>query len=538
MPQRPSRKNVGKSTTAPIDPKGTEALLNAKGLIYEEDWPMFEDGTNVAVGTRFREEFGRRVLPWYIPADGKAPRNWKDKWTTLRSRFDRIVDECCPQECVLVQRRIPAYAPCSPEYPMHLHECNGIWSGTGLSHEPARLFMPDWRPLTGLFPIRSVQGHPMLCKEGNPLAFRFGLWRHLFVQGGPGCSSDQRPLPVPRLTEMMRDGTSLLYQLPAEIAVSLWRNWPSGFSRKSNSGESLWLDALFELSWQQQCGGPLYSERHAWIENCFVQLRGCGLFPRLPFGLCSNPGTLIPHENGHPMAYCAKLSDVARASVAAIDEILERGTISVKTQTVSMQTTILFMAADPDGVTKLALGKECRAIREKIRASDFPKALDFKTEWAVRPDDLLQYLNEYRPHVVHFSGHGSTSEELILHNDADQAKPVSKEALRSLFTTLKDNIRLVVLNACYSRLQAEAIVEVIDCAVGMKKAIGDQAAIVFAASFYRALGFGRSVKEAFDQGRTALLLEGIPEENTPELLVKGGVTAAHVFLAGPAANPK
>jgi hypothetical protein len=99
-----------------------------------------------------------------------------------------------------------------------------------------------------------------------------------------------------------------------------------------------------------------------------------------------------------------------------------------------------------------------------------------------------------------------------------------------LLTTLKDNIRIVVLNACYSRPQAEAIVETIDCAAGMKKAIGDDAAIVFASSFYRALGFGRSVQEAFDQGRTALLLNGIPEANTPDLLVRNGVDPKMVIL--------
>jgi hypothetical protein len=53
---------------------------------------------------------------------------------------------------------------------------------------------------------------------------------------------------------------------------------------------------------------------------------------------------------------------------------------------------------------------------------------------------------------------------------------------------------------------------------------------IFAASFYRALGFGRSVQEAFDQGKVALLLEGIPEEHTPELLVRAGVNASHMFL--------
>lgn len=149
---------------------------------------------------------------------------------------------------------------------------------------------------------------------------------------------------------------------------------------------------------------------------------------------------------------------------------------------------------------------------------------------AVRPDDLLQALNEERPHIVHFSGHGTPSEELVLQDSSGNPKPVSKPALESLFKTLKDNIRLVVLNACYSKPQAEAIVETIDCAIGMKRAIGDKAAITFAASFYRAVGFGRSVREAFDQGITALLLEGIPEEHTPVLLCRRDVRPESVYL--------
>ena len=111
-----------------------------------------------------------------------------------------------------------------------------------------------------------------------------------------------------------------------------------------------------------------------------------------------------------------------------------------------------------------------------------------------------------------------------------QAKPVSAEALKMLFTTLKDNIRVVVLNACYSEIQAQAIAEVIDCVVGMSTAIGDEAAIIFAASFYRAIGFGRSIKDAFDQGKTAIMLEGIPEANTPQLLTRTGVDPSSIVL--------
>ncbi len=191
---------------------------------------------------------------------------------------------------------------------------------------------------------------------------------------------------------------------------------------------------------------------------------------------------------------------------------------------------VLFLAANPKGTIRLKLDEEIRAITQQIRASQYRDVLELKSAWAVRPDDLLQTLNEYKPHIVHFSGHGSGTGEIILVDINGVPKSVSARAFKVLFTTLKDNIQIVILNACYSRSQAEAITEVIDCAIGMNDAIGDEAAIVFAASFYRALGFGRSAQEAFDQGKAALLLEGIPEENTPKLLMKQGIDPSQIIL--------
>jgi len=196
---------------------------------------------------------------------------------------------------------------------------------------------------------------------------------------------------------------------------------------------------------------------------------------------------------------------------------------------------VLFFASNPDNTSPLKLDEEIRSITEKIRASEYRDILELKSLWAVRPDDLLQALNEHKPQIVHFSGHGSVAGEIVLMDDSRQSKPVSATALKMLFTTLKDNIRVVVLNACYSRIQAEAIIEVIDCIVGMNTTIGDRAATIFAASFYRAIGFRRSVQEAFEQGKTALLLEGIPEHDIPELLVKPGVDPASLCLITPLA---
>ncbi len=192
---------------------------------------------------------------------------------------------------------------------------------------------------------------------------------------------------------------------------------------------------------------------------------------------------------------------------------------------------ILFLAANPAFTEKLEIDKEIRTIEEKIRAAEHRDSIELVSALAVRPDDLQQTLLKHKPQIVHFSGHGEFTGELLLLDKDGNPKPVKPEAIQALFTILKDNIRVVVFNACYTKKQAQAVTKEIDCVIGMNTYISDQAATIFAASFYRALGFGRSVKEAFELGKTALLLEGIPEENTPELLTKVEIDPSKIFLA-------
>lgn len=194
---------------------------------------------------------------------------------------------------------------------------------------------------------------------------------------------------------------------------------------------------------------------------------------------------------------------------------------------------ILFLAANPAFTPPLKIDEEIRAINQKIRAAEHRDSIELVSAWAVRPDDLQQTLLEHKPHIVHFSGHGAPTGELFLLDKDGNPKPVKPEALQSLFTILKDNIRIVFFNACYTEKQAQAINDVIDCVIGMNTYISDQAATIFAASFYRALGFGRSVKEAFELGKTALVLEGILEENTPILLTKAGIDPSQIILLTP-----
>jgi len=203
---------------------------------------------------------------------------------------------------------------------------------------------------------------------------------------------------------------------------------------------------------------------------------------------------------------------------------------------------VLFLASDPFKTQALALDEEIRAIATEIRSADLRDRLELVSAWAVRPGDLQQLLLQHRPHVVHFSGHGMTGmqidvqrptllgsgrelghadggqdAQLVLMGERGEPQLVSQEALVDLFSAIKGNIRVVVLNACHTKPQAMAIAQVIDCCVGMNAAIGDKAAIAFAAAFYRALGFGQDVQAAYRLGKNELKLKGILEEQTPEL---------------------
>jgi hypothetical protein len=290
---------------------------------------LCEEGTNVAIGTKFLMEHGRRILPWYSPVEGKAPSGWKDRWGKLRDRFEKIIDEGCKMECFLIQRRIPQSNPNHQEDPGVLQgkqtfrACNGLWI------QPSNLFSPTGEPLIGLFPFNNVRGEPMLNQHGQPIAFRLGLFHHFIICHEVGMESESLFQTRFRLIELAKDATNLVYQLPAEIACSLWRNVPSGFSKTENADDSLWYDALFQLALQQHPGNPLFTTRYDWVDNGYIGLVGNGLFPRLPDfdGSTSLDAPKVPKDEDYPLAYYAKLPDLARASVAAIDEILQRESI-------------------------------------------------------------------------------------------------------------------------------------------------------------------------------------------------------------------
>jgi hypothetical protein len=178
---------------------------------------------------------------------------------------------------------------------------------------------------------------------------------------------------------------------------------------------------------------------------------------------------------------------------------------------------ILFLASDPSDATRLRLGQELRDIREKLQLSKNRDKFVLESRESVRPGDITQAIFDIEPNIVHFSGHGLDTGELCFEDVLGNVQVVKPSALAELFELVADQVDCVVLNACHSENQAEAISEHIPFVVGMNNAIGDKAAIAFAAGFYKALGANHPIEKAYKFGRAEIGIEGIPENFTPVL---------------------
>ena len=190
----------------------------------------------------------------------------------------------------------------------------------------------------------------------------------------------------------------------------------------------------------------------------------------------------------------------------------EKMTASIKTlQNLPEKINVLFLASNPIDVQQLRLDEEARSIKEMIRKTIFRDSVLFESRWAVQPMDVLQAINELNPTVVHFSGHGSDSDEIVFQDAEGKTKLISKEAIVQTMMASSNTIRLVFFNTCYSHNQARSVVEHVEAAIGMNTTIGDNAARIFSSQFYSAIGFGISLGKAFEQAKALLMMEGIKE---------------------------
>jgi hypothetical protein len=167
---------------------------------------------------------------------------------------------------------------------------------------------------------------------------------------------------------------------------------------------------------------------------------------------------------------------------------------------------VLFLAAEPTDQARLRTSQEARAIEQQLRLYQASGKFAFVLRLAVRAPDLSQALLEEKPQIVHFAGHG-TAQGISLEDERGRSQLVTEDALAVLFGEVT-GVKCVILNACYSKTQAESIAKHVPYVVGIDAGITDAMAIAFSTGFYQALGNGRHIPAAYRLGMAQIKLQG------------------------------
>jgi CHAT domain len=183
--------------------------------------------------------------------------------------------------------------------------------------------------------------------------------------------------------------------------------------------------------------------------------------------------------------------------------------------------SILLMAANPKGTKSLRVQEEERDIKNRLRLAGYGK-VPIHSIGATRVSDIQQAMADFNPQIVHFSGHGAGVDGLVFEDVNGQELLVSSDGLADLFRLFSTKgLDCVVLNACHTRSQAEAISKHIDYVIGTNQSIKDKAAIAFAVGFYTGLGAGEPIEFAFDMGCNAIKLAIREPQPMPVLYHQG-----------------
>ena len=207
------------------------------------------------------------------------------------------------------------------------------------------------------------------------------------------------------------------------------------------------------------------------------------------------------------------------AAIVQVVRELQTGRAAHERQTRSV-LRVLLVAANPEGTPPLNLKVEVAAIQSIFQRS--PR-IDFTFVGDASFQNVAWHLQQYKPHVLHFMGHGAFIDEaekevgaIVLQSEKGEPDLIPAETLASLLRQSL-TLQLVVLNACdsariprrrgadpFAGVSSAILMQGVPAVAAMQFAISNQASKLFAKRFYESLVSGESMEQAMGAARQAM----------------------------------
>lgn len=204
--------------------------------------------------------------------------------------------------------------------------------------------------------------------------------------------------------------------------------------------------------------------------------------------------------------------------------------LNVNQNTTDEILRVLYITSNPK--LDLRTEAEVRLVQNQLRTTPYRDVVRVSPLPAATPEDLIDGLNNIRPHIVHFSGHSGNGQVTFDNGlvDTPKGRSVSYANLARAFAATDSPPILVVLNGCDSFADAEGLLDPVMVVVGMRSEITDTAASIFATRFYSAIASGQSVASAVRQSALVMDFAGLEEGWKPDTHVINGLDLGKLTL--------
>jgi len=188
---------------------------------------------------------------------------------------------------------------------------------------------------------------------------------------------------------------------------------------------------------------------------------------------------------------------------------------------ISGKIKILAIISSPLNLTnreRLNIEQEKMQILQSLDRAIATGRIEIEFEDEATLTNIQSRLDEMKPHIIHYTGHGSYEDGvgyLILEDDDGRARPVDNNTVATLFSGYP-SIRLIFLSGCQTAKTSgrEAFTDVttplikggVPAVISMQYSVSDTTAISLAVKFYRDICNGEPIDTALTNARRQILL--------------------------------